>query len=52
MTDAASAQKFNGGLARASYHRVMRTLLAGVALATILLASVAAASALSSPAAP
>jgi hypothetical protein len=43
MTDAASARKFNGGLARASYHRVMRTLLAGAALATMLLASLAAA---------
>jgi hypothetical protein len=52
MTDTASARQLNGGLTRASYHRVMRTLLAGVALATMLLASVAAASALSSPAAP
>jgi Tol biopolymer transport system component len=50
MTDSASTRNLHRGLTKASYHRVMRTLLAGVALATILLASVAAASALSSPA--
>jgi TolB protein len=43
MTDSASARKLDGGLPRASYHRAMRTLFAGLALATMLLASVAAA---------
>jgi hypothetical protein len=43
MTDSASARILSGGLKRASYHRVMRTVLAGLALATVLLASVAAA---------
>jgi hypothetical protein len=43
MTDSASTRNSNGGLTRASYHRVMRTLLAGAALATMLLASLAAA---------
>ncbi len=47
MTYSASTRNLHRGLTSASYHRVMRTLLAGVALATILLASVAAASALS-----
>jgi tol-pal system beta propeller repeat protein TolB len=50
MTDPASTRNLNCRLARAPYSRVMRPLLAGVALATILLASVAAASALSSTA--
>jgi dipeptidyl aminopeptidase/acylaminoacyl peptidase len=50
MTDSASTRNPNRGRTRAPYHRVMRTLLAGVALATILLASVAAASAFSSTA--
>jgi Tol biopolymer transport system component len=49
MSDFASTRNLNRGLARASYDRGMRTLLAGVALTTILLASVAA-SALSSTA--
>ena len=43
MTGSASARNLKFRLTRASYHRVMRTLLAGVALATILSASVAAA---------
>jgi hypothetical protein len=43
MTDSASTRILNGGLTRASYHRVTRTLPAGLALATMLLASVAAA---------
>jgi TolB protein len=43
MTDSASARNLNVGLATASYHRVMRTLFAGLALATMLLASAAAA---------
>jgi hypothetical protein len=43
MTDSASTRNLHRGLTRAAYHRVMRTLLAGVALATMLLASVAAA---------
>jgi Tol biopolymer transport system component len=46
MTDSASTRNPNRGLTRAPYDRVMRTLLGGVALATLLLAS-AAASALS-----
>ena len=43
MTDSASTRNLHRGLTRASYDRVMRTLLAGVALATMLLASLAAA---------
>jgi Tol biopolymer transport system component len=43
MTELASTRNLNGPITRASYHRVMRTLFAGVALATMLLASVAAA---------
>lgn len=43
MTDCASTRNSNGGLKRASSHRVTRTLLAGVALGTMLVASVAAA---------
>ena len=48
MIDSASTRNRNRELTRAPYDRVMRTLLAGVAIATILLASVAAASARSS----
>src|SRR5215218_5024359 len=43
MTDFASTRNLHRGLTRASYHRVVRTLFAGLALATMLLASVAAA---------
>jgi hypothetical protein len=35
MTDSASARTFNGGRARASYHRVMRTLFASDCLRRI-----------------
>src|SRR5215217_3125749 len=50
MTGSPSARKLKFRLTRASYHRVMRTLMAGVALATILLASVAEAAAPARPA--
>jgi hypothetical protein len=43
MTDFASTRNLHRGLTRASYYRVMRTLFAGLALATMLVASVAAA---------
>jgi hypothetical protein len=43
MTDPASTRNSNGGLTKAAYHRLVRTFLAGAALATLLLASVAAA---------
>jgi hypothetical protein len=43
MTDPAATGSLNCGRTRPAYHRVVRTLLAGVALATMLLASVAAA---------
>jgi hypothetical protein len=43
MNDPASTPTLNGGLTRASYHRVMRTLFAGVALTTMLLALAGAA---------
>ena len=47
MTDSAATRNPNSGRTRAPYERGMRTLLGGVAIATLLLASAAAASALS-----
>ena len=43
MTGSASARRLKYGSTRASYHRVMRALFAGLALSTMLVASVAAA---------